>query len=510
MMRSRPGRHQPVRNSTQSAVCLALTSDSPLHPASTRQARQSIVLAMLCAAGLLFSTLRQAVGGEPARPAADAVSPNATEADTGWKAGFGRVKITPEKPMFASGYGGRDKPTEVTVHELYARTAALQDADGNTVVVIGLDLIGVPEKTMASVISREIEKKHGIPRENLMFASSHTHSGPALDDMLSHMMAMSPEDWQVVRDHQLLLNQKVIQAIDEAIADLAPALVSAGSGTCGFASNRRYPRGIGPYDHSVPVLRVTTPDGSRIRGMVYGYACHNTVLGMYTWNGDYAGYASSWLEDRFPGAVAVFHAGCGADQNPLPRRTVELAEKYGRMLGYACSLVVREEMQPVAPKARAAFSRTDLAFDQIPTEERIRENLKSSSRYERARAGVLLEQLQSQGSLSPTHPYPVQVWQLGDTITWVALGGEVVVEYALRLKQELDSPQVWVTGYANDVMAYIPSERILAAGGYEGDTSMIVYQQPSKWKTGLEDQIVGEVRKLTGAIGGQVKAPSDR
>ena len=74
----------------------------------------------------------------------------------------------------------------------------------------------------------------------------------------------------------------------------------------------------------------------------------------------------------------------------------------------------------------------------------------------------------------------------------------MVVDFSLRLKAELGRQTTWVAGYANDVMAYIPSERVLKEGGYEGDSSMIYYQQPSKWKAGLEDQIVGtivEIRK---------------
>ena len=100
------------------------------------------------------------------------------------------------------------------------------------------------------------------------------------------------------------------------------------------------------------------------------------------------------------------------------------------------------------------------------------------------------------GNIQKEYPYPVQVWQLGKGVTWVALGGEIVIDYQLRLKKELGQSSTWVTGYANDVMAYIPSERVLEEGGYEGDTSMLYYQKPSKWKTGLEEKIVKTVHEL--------------
>ncbi len=74
------------------------------------------------------------------------------------------------------------------------------------------------------------------------------------------------------------------------------------------------------------------------------------------------------------------------------------------------------------------------------------------------------------------------------------LGGEVVVDYALRLKHELTG-DVWVTGYANDVMSYIPSRRVLREGGYEGATSMVYYGLPTTWGPTIEEAIVREVHR---------------
>ena len=61
------------------------------------------------------------------------------------------------------------------------------------------------------------------------------------------------------------------------------------------------------------------------------------------------------------------------------------------------------------------------------------------------------------------------------------LGGEVVVDFALRLKFELGAGRTWVLGYSNDVMAYIPSRRVLLEGGYEGAGAMVYYSLPSAW-----------------------------
>ena len=197
-----------------------------------------------------------------------------------WQAGVSRVVITPPEFMWMSGYGGRDHPAEGKVHDLYARATALRDPKGETVVFVATDLVGVP-RSMASTVSAAAEKKHGLPRSGLMIACSHTHCGPALDDRLSYMLDMKEADWKQIREYQAWLNGKVTEAVDAAVADLKPARLSTGSGVCRFAANRRTPKGIGPYDHQVPVLKIESPDGSKLRGLVFGYACHNTTLGFY-------------------------------------------------------------------------------------------------------------------------------------------------------------------------------------------------------------------------------------
>jgi hypothetical protein len=99
------------------------------------------------------------------------------------------------------------------------------------------------------------------------------------------------------------------------------------------------------------------------------------------------------------------------------------------------------------------------------------------------------------GGLKPTYPYPLQVWKLGPEITWFFLGGEVVVDYALRLKSN-DPEHVWVASYSNDVMGYIPSRRVLAEGGYEGGLARFPYGLPAVWDAKIEQQILDAAHEV--------------
>ena len=95
--------------------------------------------------------------------------------------------------------------------------------------------------------------------------------------------------------------------------------------------------------------------------------------------------------------------------------------------------------------------------------------------------------------LPATYPVPIQSWQFGDQLTMIFLGGEVVVDYALRLKRERQGTRTWVAGYSHDVMAYIPSRRVLREGGYEGASSMVYYGLPTTWAPTIERLITAEV-----------------
>ena len=133
------------------------------------------------------------------------------------------------------------------------------------------------------------------------------------------------------------------------------------------------------------------------------------------------------------------------------------------------------------------------------------ERASSSDRFEAARAKHLLDRWEREGGLAKTYPYPVQVWKLGDKLNWIFLGGEVVVDYALRLKRNLGEDRTWVTAYSNDVMAYIPSLRILKEGGYEGGGAMVYYAQPGPWSERVEEQVVEAVQRILNRLANSKK-----
>ncbi|HYM09263.1 MAG TPA: neutral/alkaline non-lysosomal ceramidase N-terminal domain-containing protein [Bryobacterales bacterium] len=425
-------------------------------------------------------------------------------AQSAWKAGAASVNITPSEPIWLAGYGDRTRPSEGVRQQIYAKALALQDSQGVTSVIVTSDLLGFPRE-VAEPIADRAQKQFGLPRERLVLNSSHTHSAPVIGNMLRPAYPYGEDQVAVIRRYTAWLEDRVVEVIGEAIHNLAPAQLSFEQGLAGVAVNRRrvghreYP---GPVDQDVPVLSVRGPDGS-LRALVFGYACHNTVLNDYQINGDWAGYAQAELEKEHPGVTALFMEGCGADANPLPRRSVELAMKYGQILAAAVDQVLKAKMKPIGGSVNAAFARVDIPFQTPPSREEFERRLHDKSVAIQRHAKYMLQIYERDGKLPDRYPYEVEVWQFGRDLTWVMLAGEVVVDYSLRYKGAYGWDNTWVSGYSNDVFAYIPSERVLKEGGYEGGGAMIGYGQPGPFGWAVEEIIAEKVDELVKRVRGQ-------
>lgn len=431
-----------------------------------------------------------------------------------WRVGTARVVITPEQPLWMAGYASRDKPASEKFSDLWVRACALEDRAGERVVLISLDLIGC-DRGFAQSICDSLKQRCGLERKQIALCFSHTHSGPVIGRALevAHYRHLGPEQQAAIDAYTAWLPGQIVDCVGRAVADLTPCELLSGSGTATIAVNRRNNpepqvpelrangKLVGPVDHDVPVLAARTSDGNW-KAVWFGYACHATTLSDFQWCGDYPGYAAAELEAKHAGATALFWAGCGADQNPLPRRKLELAQQYGAQLAAAVEEVLArpDGLVPVPPVLRTAWLEISLPLSPGPSVEELRQAATAEDRYVRARATMYLERLAAGQSLPTTVPYPIQVWELGNAIQFVCLGGEVVVDYALRLKSELCGKQTWVAGYANDVMAYIPSQRVLAEGGYEGKDAMVYYGLLSPWTAEVEPQIISAVHMLVDSV----------
>jgi hypothetical protein len=404
-----------------------------------------------------------------------------------------------------AGYAARTHPSEGTAQDLHAKALALDDGEGTRLVLVTMDLLGFRAEWVDGIAER-VSRKSGLRREHILFNASHTHAGPALDGVLEIAYTLTADQKSEISRYTSRLADSVETLILEALSKMEPARLSFGFTDAFFAVNRRVPaesgyvigaNRLGPVDHRVPVLVVDT-DRGQLKAVVFGYSCHNTTLqgDNYHFHGDYAGVAQAWLEQRHPGATAHFVTGTAGDANPYPRGTLALAVEHGETLGRVVDRALTGPLQPVSGRLQAAFERTVLRFQEPPSREEFERRVGGDNVYLKRHALHFLERIRTEGAISRDYPYLVQVWAIGDRLRLVALAGEVVVDYGLRLRSELGRQELWVAGYSNDVTAYIPSARVLSEGGYEAAESMIYYGQPASFEASVEERIAGLVRTL--------------
>jgi hypothetical protein len=399
----------------------------------------------------------------------------AVAAEPDWKIGLAQVKITPVRPVFLAGYASRNKPFSKVEADIYAKALVLEDREGHRAVLVTSDLIGFPA-AVAEPICERLRDKMGLKREQLLLNSSHTHTGPTLTLKASGGDGQTAAERERNVEYTRHLQDQIVELVQRAAAHLEPAKLSKGVGVCPFVMNRREwtPRGVilgvnprGPADRSAPVLRIDTPDG-KLLAVVFGAAVHGTTLTQnnYELCGDYAGFAQTYIQEKYSEAQAMFMLGCAGDANPYPRGSMELSRQHGLTLGKEICRVLEGKLQPVRGPLTTAFDKVALPL-QAPPRAELEKQAAGKNSLQASMAKRMLAIL-DRGEKLPTHyDAPLAVWQFGNDLTLVALSGEVVVDYALMLEKELGPGNLWLAAYSNDVYGYLPSARVLKEGGYE-------------------------------------------
>ncbi|MCA9111152.1 MAG: neutral/alkaline non-lysosomal ceramidase N-terminal domain-containing protein [Planctomycetaceae bacterium] len=428
-----------------------------------------------------------------------------------WQVGLGSVVITPESPTWLSGYGSRDHAAEGKVHDLFAKAVAFEDERGERLVLVTCDL-GSVYQGLTGQVAEATRQRWGVGKERLVINVSHTHCAPevAIERIVFHHLSDAEEArLQAYIDEQLI--PKLIELVGAAIDDLQPSTIGVSQSAALFASNRRLPVGVesgkeyvnsqnpgGVTDHDVPVMLIRGEDES-LRGILFGYACHNTTLAFYQYCGDYAGFAHQYLEEAHPGATALFVMGCGGDQNPYPRHGPEgldHCKRHGRELADAVEHAIHSPQTEVHGPLRVAYTEVMLDLEPPPTREQLEAQRTGDDSYPDRKARYLLDQLDKHGQIATTQNCPLQAARFGDELVMIFVSGETVVDYARKPKVEFAGPLVWVAGYCNDVFAYLPSYRVLMEGGYEGRSGIIHQLVPTPFATNVEDRVMGGIRRV--------------
>jgi len=419
--------------------------------------------------------------------------------------GVAKVDITPKHPVILAGYGSRTQEFEGIDSPLWIR--ALTIGRENPVAVIVVDNCGIP----AEVTKRIRKKLQGkVAAKRIVVAATHTHNAPSLAGYATILWAgrTTPEQEAHVLQYTQTIVDKAAEAVTKALAQQEPMQLEWTQGRATFGANRRVIQngrwaGFGvhrtnPVDHSLPILTARDASG-KVKVVWSNYACHCTTVGARNRiGGDWVGYANDWIEKQYPGATSLLTIGCGADVGPQPSGTLEIAEQHGRAIAEGVKAALAAGTTQLANPPEVSQQLVALPLEKIPTREEWQQQLENSQGFHQQLAKSMLAKLDKDGSLPSEVDYTISTWQFDDDLVMLFLGGEVVVDYAVRLNHELDWSRLWITGWANSMPGYIPSRRVLIEGGYEADFSQVYYDLPTRYTLEVEDILVGAITNLIG------------
>lgn len=440
-----------------------------------------------------------------------------------WQAGVVSTVITPREPIWLGGYGGKKTPALGKIHDLHLKALALRDPQGNRAVIVTADLIGF-SREYTEAVTTEISRQFGLPREAVLINTSHTHCGPETRSEQDAVLGM-PEEYKIKNTRYVEeLKSVCVETVGKALKDMKPASVTfAGvEMSAPFAVCRRFPtpNGIeyhsgpssyytgGPRDDTVPVLKVAAPDG-KLRAVLFGYACHPITLSVDYYCGDYPGFAQQYVEEAYPGAVALFMQGCGAQLVPNARFQIEYAQGHGRTLADVVKKALDGPQTEVSGPVRCAYREPLLQFKPLPERSVLEEAAKSQGNIPAApllspeKAASLLKRMNAGEQIPLTVPCPVQAISFGKELLLVGLSGETVADYSVSLKTEFQGRFVWVAGYCNSVFGYLPSWEIVREGGYEGGVAYNYTLYPGPFTDDVESRVLTAVREAVKAVDGK-------
>jgi neutral ceramidase len=389
--------------------------------------------------------------------------------------------------------------------QLHARAVVLDNGQTRLAIVVADSCMIYRE--IFDAAKKLAQERTGIPAANILMSATHTHSAPA---------SVSIFQTEADKEYQRFLTVRLADAVQQAVANLAPAKIAWGAGSePRYVSNRRWkmkpgivnkdpfggtndqvkmnPRPgspellepAGTTDPEVPILAVKSLDGHPI-ALLANYAMHycGGVPGR-TYSADYFGAFCDRIQQLLkadrqdPPFVGLLSNGTSGNCNSInfrePSKPEAPYEKI-HLVANAVADVAHAVYQKLEwhdwVELQSAQKEISLSVRKANPEElaRAKEILargkKQDGQYPGwspevyAREAVLLAEFPDQVSL------PLQAFQIGE-LGIAAIPCEVFVEIGLALKEKCGFKPAFTIELANGCFGYLPTPEQHALGGYE-------------------------------------------
>ena len=414
--------------------------------------------------------------------------------------GFGERVITPPLGVELCGYGfylGRR--AESVLDDLKVRAVFLESG-GRALLLASCDVIGFTVEK-ADAIRAEVAAAHGLPRESVLLAATHTHCGPATQPL--------PGLGDVDPAYLKRLEALIAEAAAEAAASPRPAEFS-------YALEAVEPLGYNRRRNDFcgvdPVLKAAVFRTAERKIYLLNYACHAVVFGRRSHvSADWPGAVVREVEKS--GDKAVFFQGFCGDVDPVLQMnrwgegTVADLEMIGDLVRRRLEKAELYAVRVPEPRLAAAERRVDIpltVYDKRTIEREAAAFQKKYSQFPgaaRFAAGWKKRALAAAPAMrkSPfVRGVPVQALSIGG-LKVLALPGEFFCEIGLKL-QRTDGPLL-PAGYANGNIGYVPLDRDYRDAADYACYCAPMFYQLFPFEPGVERRFLAAGRKALRSAG---------
>lgn len=371
-----------------------------------------------------------------------------------------KTDITPGNTQQLLGYGARKS---TGIHDrIYHRVVVLDDGETRFVLVSSDICVLAPSEY--DIVAARLQKELGVRPEHFWWSLTHTHSAPELGPPgLPEAFMGERYTHQYDKKYTADTEQKLVEAVAEAIKGLEPARLSVGWGHSNANINRRARDGKGrtylgmnpdlPVDRRIGMLRIDKADHTPI-AIIANYAMHGTVIGGQCTliSGDAPGIVADYVEKK-TGAAMLFINGAAGNIAPIysTQPGPERLKEFEPMLGDRI-LEANAKMTSSSPDVTL---RAGGAVVETPRREGLKWPEYMSSYTGRNSSGEWVVKL------------PVRFLKINRDIAIWSAPVELFCEISNEVRERSPFPYTFYYGYTNGWLGYLMTDEEIPFGGYE-------------------------------------------
>ncbi len=392
--------------------------------------------------------------------------------------GVAREIITPE--IGGQLYGYRPDVFSTTVEDDLTVTAFYLK-QGETEALMVSATVCLINTELADAILTQISQKTGVPKNNIILSTTHTHSGPN---------TAGAYGWgDIDRKYcDEILVPKILSACQRASGDTQEVTMHSAMGQSLVGINRRQlsqkgnsvflgQNPWGPYNPNMTVISFKDATGGCVANMIH-YGCHGTAAGANTEiSRDWSGLMTDALEEATGGITAFFN---GPEGDVGPRLSngettgdISYVRELGKVAAEDVLRIYNSGLKQQETVISADTFETPIPYMERKPEaearaviERHKNDKVNAMGYVRRQSELTVEAYEKGLPNETEFKFPQTIIRLGELV-FTSFPFELFSEIGMRIDTFFPDKNILSLSNTNGSEGYFATEDALCRGGYE-------------------------------------------